>query len=106
MAYSKTNNSSKSITYLNRDFDDFKASLLNLAEVYFPNTYRDFSESSPGTMFLEMTSYVGDVLSFYTDAQIQEVFLQHAQERENLFALAYNLGYRPVVTNPDRKSVV
>jgi hypothetical protein len=100
MAYSRTSNSSKTINYLNRDFDDFKKSLLNLAEVYFPDTYTDFSEASPGTMFIEMASYVGDVLSFYTDAQIQEVFLQYAQERENLFALAYNLGYRPVVTNP------
>lgn len=100
MAYSKTTNSSKTIKYLNRDFDDFKKSLLNLAEVYFPNTYTDFSDASPGTMFIEMASYVGDVLSFYTDAQIQEVFLQYAQEKENLYALAYNLGYRPVVTNP------
>lgn len=100
MSYSKTSNSSKTINYLNKDFDDFKKSLLNLAEVYFPDTYTDFSEASPGTMFIEMASYIGDVLSFYTDAQIQEVFLQYAQERENLFALAYNLGYRPVVTNP------
>ncbi|MGA1048821.1 MAG: hypothetical protein ACO3UU_12505, partial [Minisyncoccia bacterium] len=47
-----------------------------------------------------MASYIGDVLSFYTDAQIQEVFLQYAQERENLYALAYNLGYVPAVTTP------
>ena len=51
-------------------------------------------------MFIEMASYVGDILSFYTDAQIQEIFIQHAQERENLFGIAYNLGYVPAVTNP------
>lgn len=100
MSYSKTNNSSKTIKYLNRDFDDFKQSLLNLASIYFPDTYSDFSEASPGTMFIEMASYIGDVLSFYTDAQIQENFLQYAQEKENLFSLAYNLGYKPIVTNP------
>ena len=46
-----------------------------------------------------MAAYVGDVLSFYTDTQVQETMLEYAQERENLFALAYNLGYRPNITN-------
>ena len=100
MSYSKLNNSEKTINYLNKDFSDFKSSLNNLAKIYFPDTYNDFSEASPGTMFIEMASYVGDILSFYTDAQVQEIFIQHAQERENLFGLAYNLGYVPAVTNP------
>ena len=90
----------KTINYLNKDFTDFKSALINLAESYFPDVINDFSEGSPGTMFIEMASYVGDVLSLYTDAQVQETFLQYAQERENLYALAYNLGYFPSVTNP------
>ena len=100
MSYSKLNNSDKTINYLSKDFNDFRSSLNNLAKIYFPDTYNDFSEASPGTMFIEMASYVGDILSFYTDAQIQEIFIQHAQERENLFGIAYNLGYVPAVTNP------
>jgi len=101
MAYNTNNNlSKKGINYLNKDFSDFKSALINLAEIYYPDNVKDFSEGSPGTMFIEMASYVGDVLSFYTDAQVQETFLQYAQERENLYALAYNLGYRPVVSNP------
>ena len=71
-----------------------------MAEVYYPDISNDFSEGSPGTMFIEMASYIGDVLSFYTDAQVQETFLQYAQERENIYALAYTLGYVPAVTNP------
>ena len=51
-------------------------------------------------MFIEMASYVGDVLSLYTDAQVQETFLQYAQQNENLYALAYTLGYAPVISNP------
>lgn len=100
MSYSKLNNSDKTINYLSKDFNDFRSSLNNLAKIYFPDTYNDFSEASPGTMFIEMASYVGDILSFYTDAQIQEIFIQYAQERENLFGIAYNLGYVPAVTNP------
>ena len=100
MAYSSATSDNKTINYLNKDFSDFKGALINLAEIYYPDTVNDFSEGSPGTMFIEMASYIGDVLSFYTDAQIQETFLQYAQERENLYALAYTLGYVPTISNP------
>tara|TARA_Y100000389_G_scaffold58480_1_gene54483 strand:+ start:4312 stop:6186 length:1875 start_codon:yes stop_codon:yes gene_type:complete len=100
MAYSTAQNNTKPVRYLDKDFNDFKNALINMAEVYYPDLLNDFTEGSPGTMFIEMASYIGDVLSFYTDTQIQEVFLQHAQERENLFALAYTLGYTPTVTSP------
>lgn len=99
MAYSKINNSSKSISYLNRNYNQLKQQLIDFAKIYYPDTANDFSEGSPGMMFLEMAAYVGDILSFYTDTQVQETMLEFAQERENLFALAYNLGYRPKVTS-------
>ena len=49
-------------------------------------------------MFIEMAAYVGDVLSFYQDNQIQENFLQYAKEKDNLLTLAYMFGYKPKVT--------
>lgn len=88
-------NTNKNISYLNKTFPEFKASLIEFAKNYFPNTYTDFSEASPGTMFIEMASYVGDVLSFYTDNQIQENFVLTATQKENLLNMAYSLGYRP-----------
>ena len=87
--------SDKNISYLNKNFSDFKSNLVNYAKTYFPNTYNDFSESSPGNMFIEMASYVGDVMSFYIDTQVQENFLLYAKEKENLYALSYAFGYRP-----------
>ena len=100
MSYSKVNtDSSKTINYLNKDYNRLKQQLIDFAKIYYPDTVNDFSEGSPGMMFLEMASYVGDILSFYTDTQVQETMLDYAQERENLFSLAYNLGYRPQVTN-------
>jgi hypothetical protein len=85
----------KDIKYINKSFSDFKTSLQEFAKTYFPNTYNDFSEASPGNMFIEMASYVGDVSSFYIDAQIQENFLNLAKEKESLYNLAYSFGYRP-----------
>lgn len=85
----------KDIKYINKTFSDFKTSLSEFAKTYFPDTYNDFSEASPGNMFIEMAAYVGDVSSFYIDAQIQENFLNLAKERESLYNLAYSFGYRP-----------
>ena len=46
----------KNISYLNKDFSDFKSTLINYAKSYFPTAYNDFSEASPGLMFIEMAS--------------------------------------------------
>lgn len=89
----------KQINYINRDFNDFKLALQNFAKAYFPLNYNDFTDADPGTMFMEMASYVGDVLSFYQDTQINEVLPNYANEKPNLMALAYSRGYRPKVTN-------
>jgi hypothetical protein len=88
----------REIKYINRDFTDFKNQLIEFTKNYFPNTYNDFSPTSPGTMFMEMAAYVGDVLSFYQDIQLQETYLQYAKNPANLYTLAYMMGYRPKVT--------
>ena len=89
----------RDIKYINREFSDFRGQLIEYAKNYFPDSYNDFSPTSPGMMFIEMASYVGDVLSFYQDTQLQETFLQHAKNPGNLYNLAYMMGYRPKVTS-------
>ena len=89
---------SKNIKYINKDFNEFKASLVDYTKTYFPTTYNDFSPASPGMMFIEMAAYVGDILSFYLDNQVQENYLQFARQSNNLFELAYMFGYKPNVT--------
>ena len=78
----------KDIKYLNKDFSGFRDSLVEFAKNYFPDTYNDFNETSPGMMFIEMSSYVGDVLSYYTDYQLRESLLSQAQERANILDIA------------------
>jgi hypothetical protein len=88
----------KNIQYINRDFSELRASLIDYAKTYFPTTYNDFTPASPGMMFMEMAAYVGDVLSFYLDNQIQETYVQYARQTNNLYELAYMFGYKPNVT--------
>jgi hypothetical protein len=86
------------IKYTDKDFSSMKGQLIELAKNYFPDSYNDFSPTSPGMMFIEMAAYVGDILSFYQDSQIQETFLQYAQDPGNLHSMAYMMGYKPRVS--------
>ena len=88
----------RNIEYLNKDFSDYRDQLINYSQTYFPNTYTDFDEASPGMMFMEQAAYVGDVLSFYLDNQVQENFVQYARQTSNLYDLSYMYGYKPKVT--------
>ena len=88
----------RDIKYLNKDFAGLRQAIINYSKTYFPNTYTDFSEASPGMMFMEMAAYIGDVLSFYQDNQINETFVQYANNINNLYELAYVMGYKPKVT--------
>jgi len=97
--YGKENFKESNVNYLNKDFTALKQSLMNYAKSYFPNTYRDFNEASPGMMLLEMNAYVGDVLSFYIDQQYREMLLPLAEERRNIITMAKMFGYKvkPIV---------
>ena len=88
-------NTNRDIKYINRDFSDFRQRLIEYSKTYFPNTYNDFTSTSPGMMFIEQAAYVGDVLSFYLDNQLQENFIQYAQQTNNIYELAYMFGYKP-----------
>ena len=88
----------RDIRYIDRDFNTIRNSLIQYSKTYFPDTYNDFTATSTGMLFMEMAAYVGDVLSFYIDNQIQETFIQKARQTTNLYSLAYSLGYVPKVT--------
>ena len=88
----------RDINYINKDFSEFRSQLINYSQTYFPQTYTDFSETSPGMMFMEQAAYVGDVLSFYLDNQVQENFIQYSRQNSNLYDLAYMYGYKPRAT--------
>lgn len=74
----------KDRSYLNKDFNAFKAELLRYAKTYFPDQIQDFSDGSLGGMFNDLTSYVGDVMSFYLDHQFNELNLETAVEPTNI----------------------
>ncbi len=104
MAITTTNknfkNKGKDIKYLDRDFIGFRNNLVEFAKNYFPKTYSDFNESSPGMMFIEMASYIGDSLSYYIDDTLKESLMVYAEDIRSILALSQYLGYKPKVTAP------
>ena len=90
----------KEVSYLGRDFSDIRQNLIEFAKTYFPNSYNDFNEASPGMMFIEMAAYVGDVLNYYVDNQFRETMLQHAEEKKNILSIAQSYGYKPKLATP------
>jgi len=90
----------KEVQYLGREFSDIRNNLLEFAKSYFPKTYNDFNESSPGMMFIEMAAYVGDILGFYIDNQYRESLLHAAEEKKNIYKIAQSFGYKPKLSSP------
>jgi hypothetical protein len=82
------------IKYTARDFGSIKAELVDFAKRYYPDTFRDFSEASFGAMIVDSVAYVGDVLSFYLDYSVNELFLDSALEYNNVVRLSRQLGYK------------
>ena len=92
--------SNRNINYIGKDFSALKRNIIEYAKTYFPNTYTDFNEASPGMVFIEQAAAIGDVLAFYQDTQLKESMLSHASERKNVVSLAQTMGYKPKISTP------
>lgn len=82
------------IKYTSRDFNSIKSDLVEYAKRYYPDTVTDFSQASFASLMLDSVSYVGDILSFYLDYQVNESFLDTAIETDNIYRIARQMGYK------------
>jgi len=90
----------KLIKYTDRDFSSIKEGLVEYTKRYYPDTFKDFSEASFGSLMLDTVSYIGDVLSFYLDYQVNESFLDTSIEYNNILRLGEQVGYKqPLKSN-------
>lgn len=86
---------SKDVKYLAKDFDSFVSDFQNFTKVYFPSTYKDFSETSSGMMIIDLLANGSDVLRFYLDRRFNELLLDNAVEKSNIYSICRTLGYKP-----------
>ena len=92
--------SNRDINYLSKDFDSIKADLMDYVKRHFPSDWRDFNDASGGMALLELIAYVGDILSFNIDRQVNEAYINRAVELKNIVSLAQNFGYKPKNNTP------
>ena len=92
--------SNRQINYLSKDFNSIKTDLIDYVKRHFPSDWQDFNDASGGMALLEMIAYVGDILSFNIDRQVNEAYINRAVEVKNIVSLAENFGYTPKNTTP------
>ena len=90
----------RDINYLSKDFNSLKNDLMDYVKRQFPDTWRDFNDASGGMAILELMAYIGDVLSFNIDRQVNEAYINRAIETKNIVSLASNFGYNPRSNTP------
>ena len=93
MADETLKNKKVNISYTSRQFGSVRSDLLRHARKYYPTSYLDFSEASFGSFVVDAVAYATDILSFYTDYQINESFLNSANEFQNVIKLGRYFGY-------------
>ena len=94
------------VSYNKRTFGEIKNELIALVQEYYPDVLKDFTDSSVGSMMIDLNAGVSNNLSVNTDRAFQETQLEFAQQRESILAIAKNLGFnlpakRPSVTVVD-----
>lgn len=82
------------VNYTSRDFESIRNDLITHVKRYYPNVYQDFNEASFGSIMIDTVAYVGDILSFYMDYNVNESFLETSIEENNILKLARQMGYR------------
>jgi len=82
------------IDYTHREFASIREDLMEIAERFYPDNFRDFSEASFGSLMLDAVAYVGDQLSFYLDYNVNETFLDTAYQYNNVLRHGRILGYK------------
>ena len=82
------------INFAATDFATLRESLIDYAKAVYPDDYKYFVESDLGLMFIELTAYMGSVLSMKADMLANENFLSTAQQRSSVRKLLELIGVR------------
>lgn len=90
------------IDYNRRTFTQIKNELINFINQNYPEVISDFSDSSVGSMLIDLNAAVGDNLSFNIDRAFQETQLEYAQQRRSILQIAKTNGLN---INPRSASV-
>lgn len=94
------------VRYNSKTFSEVREELINLITEMYPDVLSDFTDSSVGSMLIDLNAGVSNELTLGTERAFQETQLEYAQLKSSLINLAINMGLklpnkRPSVTVVD-----
>jgi len=77
------------------DFETLRATMISYLQIYYPEDYNDFIESSEFIALIDMIAFMGQSLAFRGDLNARENFIDTAQRRDSILKLARLVSYNP-----------
>lgn len=84
------------------DYNTVKQSLLAYVQLYYPEDFNDYIESSEFIAQLELFSYMAELLAYRLDLNAHENFMSTAERKESVLRLANFISYTPTRNLPAR----
>lgn len=94
------------IQYSSKTFSEIRTDLIAYIKQAYPEILSDFTDSSVGSILIDINAGVSNNMSVNIDRAFQETQLENAQQRMSVFNIAKNMGFnippkRPSVTVVD-----
>jgi hypothetical protein len=77
------------------DFETLRKTMIDYLRTYYPEDFNDYIESSEYIALIELIAFLGQSISFRTDLNARENFLETAERRDSVLRLAKMLSYVP-----------
>ena len=84
----------RKISYVNKDFNDFRQSIIEYTKQYYPELTDSMNDASVGSWLIDVVAGVSDSLSYHIDRAFQETNINGAQQTSSLYNLARNNGVK------------
>jgi len=77
------------------DFQTLRKSMVDYLQIYYPEDFNDFVESSEYIALIDLIAFLGQSLAFRTDLNARENFIDTAERRDSVLKLARLISYVP-----------
>ena len=77
------------------DYETLRKSFIDYLQLYYPETFNDYTESSEFIALLDIIAFMGQGLAFRNDLNARENFIDTAERRDSVIKLANLVSYTP-----------
>ncbi len=93
--WTKVYESFRSADFQAYDFQTLRKAMLDYLQLYYPEDFNDFTESSEYIALIDLIAFMGQSLAFRTDLNARENFIDTAERRDSILKLARLVSYVP-----------